>query len=153
MVYSDLERDVSIYCGQLRNKHKKQRRYVFHDGKAKPLWDLPKCAIACRRENVAKIYHDFSKPTRVDTYDRVPLLKARLLRYVAYGGRIGDLTNLPNCGNRVGRCAEPHAAKRCMLDQHDTTIAEIIFSAALDITTGEPMEPCAICKAVFDTIE
>lgn len=96
MVYSDLERDVSIYCGQLRNKHKKQRRHVFHDGKAKLLWDLPKCAIACRREN---------------------------------------------------------AAKRCMLDLHDTTIAEIIFSAALDITTGEPMEPCAICKAVFDTIE
>ena len=152
MIYPKLERACTYYCGELRNTHKKQRRYLSHDGKAKPLWDLPKCVIACRGlQN--KIYKDFSKPVRTDTYDRVPTLKFELLKYVPPRGKIGDITSLPNCGNQVGRCAEPHAAKRCMIDEPHIAISDLHFSVARDVTTGEPMNPCAICIAVFPTIK
>lgn len=152
MVSLILERACLHYCGELRNIHKKQRRYISHDGKAKSMWDLPKCAVACCGL-LNDIYKDHSKPVRVDTYDRVPILKAELLKYVPQNGKIGDVTILPRCGNQVGRCAEPHAAKRCMKDDPRVTIKDLKFSIARDITTGEPMNPCAICLAVFPTIK
>lgn len=40
-----------------------------------------------------------------------------------------------------------------MIDEPHTTIQDLCFSAARDITTGEPMAPCAICIAVFPTIK
>lgn len=152
MIHPKLERACAYYCGELRNTHKKQRRYLSHDGKAKPFWDLPKCAVVCcGLQN--KIYKDHSKPVRRNTYDKVPSLKSELLKYVPPGGKIGDITILPKCGNQVGRCAEPHAAKLCMIDDPHTTIHDLRFSVARDITTGEPMNLCAICVAVFPTIK
>lgn len=152
MIHPRLERACACYCGELRNTHKKQRRYLSHDGKAKLFWDLPKCAVACCGPQ-NKIYKDFSKPVRTDTYDKVPILKSELLKYVPPRGKIGDITILPNCGNQVGRCAEPHAAKRCMMDEPRIAINDLSFSVARDIATGEPMNPCAICMAVFATIK
>lgn len=153
MINPKLERACDNYCGELRNHHKKQRRYLSHDGKAKYFWDLPKCAVTCRGLQNNKIYKDHSKPVRTDTYDKVPVLKAELLKYVPLNGKIGDITTLPFCGNQVGRCAEPHAAKLCLIDQPRTSINHLHFSIARDITTGEPMNPCAICLAVFPTIK
>lgn len=124
MIHPKLERACAYYCGELRNTHKKQRRYLSHDGKAKPFWDLPKCAVVCcGLQN--KIYKDHSKPVRRNTYDKVPSLKSELLKYVPPGGKIGDIT----------------------------IIHDLRFSVARDITTGEPMNPCAICVAVFPTIK
>lgn len=152
MIDHRLERACAYYCGELRNTHKKQRRYTSHDGKAKPFWDLPKCAVACSGlQN--EIYKDHSKPVRPNTYDRVPALKYRLLKYAPRNGKIGAITILPKCGNQVGRCAEPHAAKRCMINEPNTAINNLHFSVARDIITGEPMNPCAICTAVFPTIK
>lgn len=125
---------------------------MSYNKKAKPFWDLPKCAVVCcGLQN--KIYKDFSKPVRTNTYDKVPILKSELLKYVPPRGKIGNITILPNCGNQVGRCAEPHAAKRCMINEPHITIKDLCFSVARDITTGEPMNPCAICMAVFPTIK
>lgn len=98
---SRLERAVVMYCGELRNEHKKQRRVVINNGKRKAIWDLPCVAVACRGVQ-PRIFKDFSKPVRVDTYDRVPLLRDALLEC----GDIGGPTHLKGCGNQVGRCAE-----------------------------------------------
>lgn len=152
MIHLKLERACAYYCGELRNTHKKQRHYLSYNKKAKPFWDLPKCAVVCcGLQN--KIYKDFSKPVRTNTYDKVPILKSELLKYVPPRGKIGNITILPNCGNQVGRCAEPHAAKRCMINEPHIAIKDLCFSVARDITTGEPMNPCAICMAAFPTIK
>lgn len=152
MIHLKLERACAYYCGELRNTHKKQRHYLSYNKKAKPFWNLPKCAVVCcGLQN--KIYKDFSKPVRTNTYDKVPILKSELLKYVPPRGKIGNITILPNCGNQVGRCAEPHAAKRCMINEPHIAIKDLCFSVARDITTGEPMNPCAICMAVFPTIK
>ena len=148
-----LDRDCMYYCGELRNKHKKQRRYLSHDGKRKWIWDLPKCAVSCCTDKNV-LYHDYSKPVRKDTYDKVPKLKEELLKCAPHPmGKIGDVTILPNCGNQVGRCAEPHAAKECMLGDKIESPVAIRFSISRDITTGEPMVPCAICKFVFPDLK
>lgn len=134
MIHLKLERACAYYCGELRNTHKKQRHYLSYNKKAKPFWDLPKCAVVCcGLQN--KIYKDFSKPVRTNTYDKVPILKSELLKYVPPRGKIGNITILPNCGNQVGRCAEPHAAKRCMINEPHITIKDLCFSVARDITT------------------
>lgn len=148
----DLDRACLYYCGELRNENKKQRMNICKDGKYKSIWDLPKCAVACKGLR-GHIYKNFSKPARSNTYDKVPQLKTELLKYVRPGGKIGDVTNLPRCGNQVGRCAEPHAAKDCMIKEPRTTLLNLKFSVALDIVAGEPMPACAICKATFPTIK
>lgn len=150
-----LERRTIQFCAELRNKHKK--RVAFHDGRFKVLFDLPTCAVSCQWKRNDDIKSAFSKFVRSDTYDKVKELKIALLACVAPGGKIGDLTNLQTpkgvSRNQVGRCAEPHAAKECMLKYHRATLNEIYFSTALDITTGEPKEACVICKRVFPTIK
>lgn len=151
MVNNKLERTCIHYCGNLRQKHKKQRRHDYKNNK--DVWDLPKCAVACCSKHCQnKPSMDFSKPVRENTYDKVPTLKSELVKY-SKNGKIGGKTFLRNCGNQVGRCAEPHAAKCCMLKISNTAIKDLLFSVALDIKASEPMSPCAICLKVFPTIK
>ena len=89
MIHLKLERACAYYCGELRNTHKKQRHYLSYNKKAKPFWDLPKCAVVCcGLQN--KIYKDFSKPVRTKVAiigeiwkSRAKLLRNRLFENIA----------------------------------------------------------------------
>lgn len=150
-IFPDLERAVDQYCGELRNKHKKQRRNIIQDGRLKTIWDLPCVASACRYSNCT-IHKSVSKPVNINTYRQTPELESALLGCAGPHGRIGDPTTLSNCSYQVGRCAEPHAAKECILKRPQTRLAEIDFSQARCIRTGEVKIACAICKHVFPNL-
>jgi hypothetical protein len=133
-----LERTIIQYCSELVNKHKKQRRYVYKDNKC--IWDLPCVAVSCAYDATA--YSDFSKPTRSDTYKKVPKLEETLLTL----GKIGEHVNgrYP-----IGHCAEPHAAKKCMKDNQKALPNNIYFSTARVVRTKEIIDYCDNCKATF----
>lgn len=157
-----LERTVEYYRCGLANSHKLQRRSPKRLPQYKPLWDLPMMASSCCYEyhagiTYSSIYSDYSQPVKSNSYDSVIALKARLLECAPdEDKRIGATTKLPYCGNEVGRCAEPHAAKQCMKKlsiKDDDQIDSLIFSIAHVIKTGEPRNPCAICQKVFPKIK
>lgn len=141
MLSDKLERTVEHYCGQLVNSHKKQRRYVLHDGKRKPMWDLPMVAVSCKTN--ATIKSNYSKPVNKRSYDQVQGLKQALKEC----GEIGEEGKYDTY--KVGRCAEPHAAKDCLLDDKSSTLKDLEFSTARVIKTKEIKKYCGNCKYVF----
>lgn len=140
-----LERAVCHYCGKIINCHKKQRRYVLHDGRNKPIWDLPMVAVSCEVNNIIKC--DCSKPTNVRSYDSVPALK----RALEQCGQIGQPGNY--AGYQVGRCAEPHAAKLCLISAPHARLNDLCFSTARVIATREIMPYCGNCQHTFPQLE
>lgn len=99
------------------------------------------------------MHFGFSRPVKSNGYDNVKELKRELLKCVPPEGKIGDTTNIKGCGNKVGRCAEPHAAKECIIKHSGALLADIVLSMPLCIATLEPMEYCAICKHIFPTLK
>lgn len=145
MLDQKLERTVEHYCSTLVNCHKKQRRFVLHDGKRKPIWDLPMVAVTCSSKSTNKSNH--SKPVNTRSYDKVPDLKHALLRC----GEIGAQGNFDIY--QVGRCAEPHAAKDCLLDDRKSSIDDLSFSTARVIKTREIKRYCGNCRHTFPQLD
>lgn len=161
-IITKLERTVEHFRRHIANSHKLQRRSAKRLPKYKPLWDLPMMASSCCYVSqdgscFSKIYSDYSQPVKANSYDSVKELKDRLLKCAPkQDNRIGAVTILPNCGNQVGRCAEPHAARSCIKDlskKFPIPIDNLIFSIAHVVKTGEPRNPCAICRKVFPNIK
>lgn len=140
-----LERTVLHYCGKLVNCHKKQRRYVLHDGKRKSMWDLPMVAVSCQSKS--KSASSYSKPVNKKSYDKVPALKNALRTC----GEIGDSGKYASY--QVGRCAEPHAAKECLLEDRSSDLTDLSFSTARVIKTKEIMAYCGNCKHAFPQLK
>ena len=140
-----LERTVLHYCQSLINIHKKQRRYILHDGKRKAVWDLPMVAVSCASKSVVKSNH--SKPVNKRSYDKVPKLKAALLECgdIGHSGRYESYL--------VGHCAEPHAAKECLLSDRSSDMADLIFSLALVVKTKEIKGYCRNCRHTFPQLD
>lgn len=145
MYNKKLERTVVSYCHNLVNRHKKQRRYVLHDGKRKPIWDLPMVAVTCRSKSALKSNH--SKPVNVRSYDKVPSLREAL----QVCGNIGETGKYDSY--QVGRCAEPHAAKECLLADKNSSLTDLIFSSARIISTQEIKKYCGNCKQTFPQLK
>lgn len=161
-IIEKLERSVQYYRLQLANNHKKQRRESKRLPSYNNYWDLPMMASACcfvysyGKGSFSDIKEDHSKPVRVDSYDSVPALKSKLLECSNQKNpKIGDKSKFAGCGNSVGRCAEPHAAKKCLLaiKHPDGPLDSLLFSLACEIKTGEPRNPCANCQHVFPHIK
>ncbi|MDE5875839.1 MAG: hypothetical protein K2H15_09340 [Muribaculaceae bacterium] len=156
-----LERAVEQFRSQVANRHRLQRRSPKRLPKNKPLWDLPMMASSCcyadlQTGQFSKIYSDYSQQAKSNSYDSFPELRDRLLACAPPDDRrIGVRTSIPGCYNEVGRCAEPHAARKCLKDlprRINQPIDSLLFSVAHTIKTGEPRNPCAICRAVFPQI-
>lgn len=161
-ILEKLERTVEQYRCQVANRHVLQRRSPKRLPKNKPLWDLPMIASSCcylypNNSNASAIFSDYSQAVKANSYDGTPELKDRLLDCAPdRDRRIGASTKLDGCHNQVGRCAEPHAARKCIKTlsarNGNIPVDRIIFSIAHVIKTGEPRNPCAICKRVFPNI-
>ena len=160
-IIADLERTVEHFRCRIANQHRLQRRNPRKLAKNKPLWDLPMMSSTCcflyPGGNRSGFYSDYSKGVKANSYDSTPELRDRLLQCAVVNDvRIGAVTRLPGCSNKVGHCAEPHAARKCIKDlaspHHPISIDRLIFSIAHEIKTGEPRNPCAICQHVFPNI-
>lgn len=160
-IIATLERTIEQYRCRVANEHRLQRRNPRKLAKNKPLWDLPMMASTCcfryQGGNFSAFYSDYSQGVKANSYDATPELRDRLLECAVINDiRIGADTRLPGCRNQVGRCAEPHAARKCIRDlatpRHPIPIDGLIFSIAHEVKTGEPRNPCAICHHVFPNI-
>lgn len=104
---------------------KKQRQTVLGD-------------FSNRRHSFRIWYNGNSKPYQhIDLYNRI---NKRL-------GRIGAFTQ--NVKHPIGYCAEQNVANRLLLDCDDN-IDDIQFSVAIRPRTGEVVDYCGNCKALFN---
>lgn len=161
-IITSLERTVEQYRCRVANRHILQRSDPKKLAKNKPLWDLPMMASTCCYRypggNFSAFFSDYSQAVKANSYDTTPELRDKLLECAIDGDqRIGAKNKFPGCGNQVGRCAEPHAARNCIKDlstpHRSIPISGLIFSIAHEIKTGEPCNPCAICHYVFPNIK
>jgi len=61
-------------------------------------------------------------------------------------GGVGAISN----GNKVGCCGEFNAANQLMLNNPNLKPGEIRFTPAISPRTGQVIDPCPNCKAIFN---
>ncbi len=66
----------------------------------------------------------------------------------------GTEENLPNhyCNNKIGHCAEMHAANFCLNAEPKTDTNDIRFSIAYQCRTAEPRSYCLNCITLFQNV-
>lgn len=69
-----------------------------------------------------------------------------------YRHRLGgeaDMDSNQFCQNKIGRCAEVHAANRCLNNDANSNINHLKFSIAYICRTGQPRSYCMNCITLF----
>ena len=145
----------------IRNEHRIMNIRVYHEcfeicNKLKTsssrqrlrLRDYPAAEVACSNSwcniNNALI----AKCGKVDskTYRDVPVLETALANL----GCIGSIRS--QCKNRIGSCAEPHAAKAVILLNPKVNVDDLVFSYAYRPRTKSVIRYCRNCTDVFNVI-
>ena len=151
MSYPKLDRKTKNYCGVICNEVLAKRK-----GKKKlTKWDYPAMAVSCSEDPNKSGVSDYSRGV-VDRSYSSPYaheLKNALMVVLRRKGRPEQLGSRTNCGNRIGRCAEQHAANKLMTTRKKTIpLGDICFSKALRPRTLEIRDYCSNCKNVFPTL-
>ncbi len=150
-IQCELNRACLIYCGEIvrRNIRVYRQQYIHLKGNvlklAKGKWDYP--AVACVTSNKAGKGRskNYSRDVRDSSYN--PALTDHLKR-VLNVRKLGESSPITKIKNKVGRCAEPHAANGTMNKTH-CTIDDLMFSLSIRPRTKQIIEYCANCKLSF----
>jgi len=65
-------------------------------------------------------------------------------------GRLGEISKFTKCKNKVGRCAEPHAANKVFRNGYAKCLVDLMFSVAVRPRTGFDLPYCDNCKTLFN---
>ena len=151
MSYSKLDRKTVNYCGVICSEVITKRK----GNNQRTIWDYPAVAVSCS-ENPNKCgVSDYSRGV-VDRSYSTPYaheLKDALLKVLRKEEMPEQLGTKTNCGNRIGVCAEQHAANKLMTTRMKTIpLGDICFSVALRPRTLEIRDYCDNCKNVFPSL-
>lgn len=137
----DIDKLLVNYCKTICKSVKKQ-----YEGTCNPHdWrDYPAVAVVCTdRTGIS------TRGTNghVDDafYNSTLILKKQLMAL----GRIGGYSRY--CNNKIGSCAEPHAAKLMIL-KHSSPLEWLYFSKARRPRTMEIIPPCKNCRRTFPNL-
>ena len=108
--------------------------------------DYPPAIVSCADSWVNYRFSIMERSGKVDnrSYRRTPDLE-RALRVL---GDIGGLR--AECKNRIGACAEPHAARTVMINNPGVFVPDLVFSYAYRPRTKTVIRYCRNCSDVFN---
>lgn len=108
--------------------------------------DYPAAVVACSDSWCNVNNYSIAQCGKVDsnTYRDVPALETSLANL----GCIGSIRS--QCKNRIGSCAEPHAAKAVMLLNSKVKVNDLVFSYAYRPRTKSVIRYCRNCTGVFN---
>lgn len=137
----DINKLVNSYCKSIYNSV--QRKYCGRSNSHS--WkNYPAVAIVCT--DYSGIYsRGTSNKANKKFYASTPIL----LNKLSILGKIGKPSKF--CGNKIGYCAEPHAA-RSMLIKHSCKLEKLFFSKAQRPRTMEYIKFCKNCKRTFPNL-
>ena len=104
-------------------------------------------SACCSEYKNNKVYIDFSHGMRAKFVD------PRLARVLQELGMIGEQpVKNSRSKNKIGHCAEQHAANDLLNEQRGVTLDDIYFGLAFRPRTGEYIPPCENCTYVFPNL-
>lgn len=113
-------------------------------GKTPKIKDYPAMIVACGLKQNSKDYSvETSRSCQNYKYEDV------ILRELEKLGKIDGRSNIKNCDNRVGHCAEPHAANELARRHNSVKIEDFEFGVAIRPRTLQPKSYCENCKHTF----
>lgn len=137
----DINKIVGSYCKSIFNSV--QRQYSGRSN-SRSWKNYPAVAVVCTDKS-GICSRGTSNKVDGGFYKCTPVLASKLSTL----GPIGVPSRF--CKNRVGYCAEPHAA-RGMIIKHSCKLEKLFFSKALRPRTMECIKPCKNCKRTFSNL-
>lgn len=138
-----LHRVVFCEAGAVANKVVRR----FH-GHAR-INDFPAALVACGCKTQGRYLVEVESSRSTANYTYVGRLSRKLLKL----GSIGQKSILPTCYNRIGWCAEPHAANEVLKRIPSAAIDELQFSNAIRPRTMCTIDYCDNCKSTFPQLK
>ena len=107
--------------------------------------DYPAAIVACADSWNNRANAPIEKSGKVDrnSYTATPTLETALVKL----GQIGGYRS--GCKNRIGSCAEPHAARAVMKSNSKVVVSDLVFSYAYRPRTKMVIRYCRNCMDVF----
>lgn len=102
--------------------------------------DRPRVSVTCARNGEGRYFSAFSRSPQNKYF--YPLLHAKIQK-------LGGVGSMGLSNNKLGACAEQHAAN-AVLRSRNCLIKDILFSKALIIRTKKRIKYCDNCKALFN---
>ncbi len=114
-----------------------------HHGNIPKYKDYPAAVISCsaKHSNIHKEEH--SRSCQHYKFD------FRILNLLKVIGNVDGPSNVKDCNNKVGHCAEPHAANEMIKTSMRLTVGDLEFSPAIRPRTRQIIQYCGNCKATF----
>lgn len=114
------------------------------------IWDYPAVAITSYDINGNYTRSNYSRAAYDSSYNSILTNRLNTLEQNKY---IGDVRG----GNKIGHCAEPHAANQTMnayrkAKNKDLPLNGVYFSFALRPRTKEVIPTCQNCKDIFPNL-
>lgn len=108
--------------------------------------DYPAAIVGCGIKNQTDIVVDYSRGCQ--NYEYYPPVLCSLLNL----GEIGNRGRL--CENRIGSCAEPHAANKFIKNHNNLNIeiSDFEFGEAIRPRTSQVIPYCNNCKETFPNL-
>lgn len=127
-----------IKAGEIANQVIKR-----HHGKTPKYKDYPATVVSCssKGSSIHKVEH--SRSCQNYKFD------SRILDVLKTIGNVDGKSNIKDCDNRVGHCAEPHAANEMIKTSAKLKVADLEFGFAVRPRTKEIIPYCGNCKATF----
>lgn len=119
---------------------------VAREGKIIRWRDYPAAIVSCADawQNFRSAVMERSGKVDNRSYQRTPALESAL-RYL---GDVGGFR--AECKNRIGACAEPHAARTVMINNPIVLVPDLVFSYAYRPRTKTVIRYCRNCSDVFN---
>ena len=112
--------------------------------------DYPAMVIACMDNSQRFVEKDTSK----SHFSGKLNAQLRNLLLVKLGGDCGEKSNITNCKNFIGSCAEVHAVNRLLKKMNNSCdINKIIFSTPIRPRTMQKKDYCSNCRLTFKTLK
>lgn len=108
--------------------------------------EYPACVVAC----YSKAGNHHVECGKSGVKDNNPYSSPVLIKALNKIGGIGKYSSL--CDNKIGSCAEPHAAEKILLQIPMTNLSTLYFSKAIRPRTNKTKAYCDNCKAIFPTL-
>lgn len=114
-----------------------------HDGKVPKYKDYPAAVVSCSSKGSKVHKEEHSRSCQHYKFDN------RILDVLKVIGEVDGPSNVAGCNNRVGHCAEPHAANEMIQTNVKLKVEDLEFSPSIRPRTRQIVPYCGNCKRIF----
>lgn len=140
--------ELLVYKYAQEEREKVEAKHPIISKKKINYREYPACVVAC----YSKVGNHHIECAKSGAKDNNPYSSPVLIKALTGLGGIGKYNNF--CKNKIGSCAEPHAAEKVLLRLRNkqTNLSTLYFSKTIRPRTNKIKSYCSNCKAIFPTL-